>query len=110
VTLAQQDLTTGFLESLARRGVMLNVQGSAVLFRALVEPISPVTSEFSLGDNEREASRVHVLRTELPPDPIGFATYLEHQDTNKVHRVSEIFDHPTKVAVVFSCDTIPKVD
>lgn len=103
----QKDRTLGVEASKNYRAIKLTVEGTANSFMAHIPPAAPDGSQFSLGDNEREASRIFVLRPEVPPG-IGFGTYLIDLENNRRHRVAEILDHPTDIWVVFTAETVPQ--
>jgi hypothetical protein len=108
VTNTQQALTEGFLANLEERGFTVELEGKGVSFEALLPPLAPDSAQFQVGDNEREGSRIRVLREHLPvPNPVIIGDYLLQVETNRRHRVGEIFDHPTDVGVTFICETVP---
>lgn len=108
MTATQKDRTLGFKENLKKRQFILTLEGSAISFPALVPPLTAQNDQFQLGENEREFSRINVLRENLPvPNPIGVGNYLLDASTSRRHRVAEILDHPTDIAVVMVCETVP---
>lgn len=108
MTGTQQDLTAGFRANLDARGFLVELEGKGISFLALIPPIPPDNSQFQIGQNEREFSRLRALREDLPePMPVVIGDYLLQAATNRRHRVAEIYDHPTDVGITFTCESVP---
>jgi hypothetical protein len=105
VTPVQKLRLQGFNASLKQRGVTLALEGSELIFQALVQPFNADTGEFMVSNETRNASKVHVLRDAPGVQQIAIGNVLVASDTGTVHRVTAIEDHPSNIALVFHCET-----
>lgn len=103
MTPAQQMRVLGFNASLSQRGVSLTF--ADVTFNALVEKVEPDRSEFSLSNETRDFSKVHILRTALKVTEVEVGSVLRDAEAKIIHRVTRIEDHPTNIALIFHCET-----
>ena len=110
MTPAQQARTEGFLAALAHRGIALELLPDRQPLTALVEPVEPDQGEFAVARETATGSRVHVLRSHLAGLPVGPGSVFREADSRASHRVAAVVDHPTSVAVVFTCETAAEAE
>jgi hypothetical protein len=103
VTASQELRLQGFNASLQQRGVLLGLLDTDFTFTALVEKAEPDRSEFSLSNETRDFSKVHILRTTANVNQIEVGSVLNEAAT--VHRVTRVEDHPSNIVVIFHCET-----
>jgi hypothetical protein len=106
VTASQQLRLLGFNASLAQRGVVLEL--GELTFNALVEKVEPDRSEFSLSNETRDFSKVHILRSSPGVSEIEVGSALRDTASQVVHRVTCVENHPSSIALVFHCETAPE--
>ena len=102
MTPAQEAFALAWEDTLCHRGLVLTIGGSEV--RAVVEPIDPERTKYIAGANEREMSRIHVARLELPAG-IEPGMSFEDETNGFTHRITAVRNDPTSVKVVFTCET-----
>lgn len=105
MTAVQKARLQSFNASLKQRGVLLRLRGLDAEFNALVQPVSSESEEFSVGNETRNASKVHVLRGEAGIVEARIGSVFVDDAASFTHRVIAIEDHPANVAVVFHCET-----
>lgn len=105
MTPAQQLRLQGFNVSLKKRGVLLSLEGSDATFQALVQPFQAEAGEFTISDETRNASKIHVLRSAPGAQEVGVGSVLVAVELGTVHRVTVVEDHPANIALVFHCET-----
>lgn len=102
MTSAQEIAALAWEETLCQRGLVLTIGGSDV--RAVVEPIDPERTKYIAGANEREMSRIHIARLELPAG-IEPGMSFEDETNGFSHRITAVRNDPTNIKVVFTCET-----
>jgi hypothetical protein len=105
LTPVQKARLVGFKASLAQRGILLSLQGTELSFNALVQPFVPDGGEFSVSNETRNASKIHVLRDSPGIEQIAVGSVLA--DSATACRVTHIEDTPVNIALVFHCETAP---
>jgi hypothetical protein len=105
LTAAQRTRLHGFNASLKQRGVLLVLEGTESGFNALVQPVGPDQDEFSVSHETRSASKIHILRSSGGIEQISIGSVLKDSDSGTSHRVTQVDDHPTNIALVFHCET-----
>jgi hypothetical protein len=110
MTPQQEARLLGFNASLQQRGVLLKVRPAETqVFYGLLEPVSA-----SGGDRfaaEREATRIHVLRTIINAFNLKPGMVLNQYDGARAvagHRIVAIEDNRANIAVVLTCETVEK--
>ena len=103
MTPAQKARLVGFTASLKLRGVSLTLRGTRYSFTALVEQTAPEHGEFSLSNETRTGSRVHIPRDSEGVDQILVGSVLANEGA--AHRVTTVEDHPTNIAMMFVCES-----
>lgn len=108
MTPAQQARIEGFNASLSQRGVSLRIHPAGAVFVGLVEPVSPDGDKYEFADNSGvKISRVHALRGTAGLSGVAIGSSLVEVDSGQFHRVQQVDDHPSNVAVVITCQTTP---
>lgn len=103
MTPVQKARQQGFNASLKQRGVTLTLNDLS--FTALVQPVNSDSGEFTVSEATRNASRIHILRDVAGVQQIEIGSVLLDSEAGRTHRVTEIEDHPTNIALVFHCET-----
>lgn len=102
MTIAQEARLEGLRVSIETRGVLLSFNG--VDFKALVGVFDPITGEMTIGDREREASHIVVIKDDLP-DGVTIDSVFTSEDEAFTYRVLSFRNHPIDVAYVLSAET-----
>lgn len=71
----------------------------------LVQPKDSDSGEFTVSEATRNSSRIHILRDVAGVEQIEIGNVLLDNKSGRTHRVTEIEDHPTNLALVFHCET-----
>jgi hypothetical protein len=105
VTPVQRARIAGFNASIIQRGIFLQLLGSVSAFNALVQRNEPDKGDFSLSDETRDFSKIHILRSATGLGDVQVGDVFRDAAGGKVHRVTRIEDHPTDVLIIFHCET-----
>ena len=103
MTPVQKARRQGFNSSLKQRGVTLTL--NELSFMVLVQPKDSDAGEFTVSEATRNSSRIHILRDVAGVELIEIGSVLLDNQSGRSHRVTEIEDHPTNIALMFHCET-----
>jgi hypothetical protein len=105
LTPVQKARLQGFNASLKTRGVVLTLEGSELVFNALLQPFNPDAGEFTISEETRNASKIHILRDAAGVDQLSIGSVFKDTETGRTYRVTRIEDQPVNIALVFYCES-----
>jgi hypothetical protein len=106
MTPAQKARLTGFNVSLRLRGVWLKLLPDGPSYNALVQDAESDRADFSLSQETRASSLVHILRSHLGSQQIVPGDTLKNEATGAHYRVTEQKIRPSDIALVLPCESV----
>ena len=108
MTISQQARVDGFRLQAEVRGHSLRLNGDGDAVLALVEIASREQGQFLIQREVANASKVHVLRSDLDDADLepGVGDIWHDEASGGRYRVSGIEDQPVNVLIVYECETV----